>query len=156
MKNNVGYFSSYCRYVFYMLRLVYERFYLRYMFYYIPGLPKSKKNQESILQHKMQSKMEQNIRRILGRQKDTILQKTKQRYWGFKKSKVERWTKSGQRRIYSYMAATTPKLRLSWLCQRTSFSSRKNNWQISCKRRNSTSYRWQQTKQLGRELGGIC
>lgn len=156
MKNNVGYFSSYCKYVFYMLRLVYERFYLRYVLYNIPGLPKSKKNQESILQYKMQSKMEQNIKRILGRQKDTILQKTKQRYRGFKKSKVEGWTKSRQRRIYSYMAATAPKLGLSWLCQRTSLSSRRNNWQISQKRRNNTSYRWQQTKQLGKEFGGIC
>lgn len=148
--------NSVCNYVLYMLRLVYERFYLRYMFCYISGLSEPKKNEEDFLFTQMQVRVEQDNKRILVGQKDTILQKAKQRYERVEEYNVERRKKNRQRRIYSYMEANTPKLRLSWLCQGASFGGREANKKILIKRGTSTPYRWQQTKQYIEELRGIC
>ena len=139
-----------------MLQLGYERFYMPHLRRSISGLSKPTKDEESVLQHTVQSKVECKRTWLLGRKKDSILSKTKQRCKGFKERSLERRQKSRQRRLYTYMATRTPKLRLSWVRKRASFSYRAAVEKILEYRGASSPQRRRQTKQLNRELTGIC
>lgn len=76
---------------------------------------------------RMQVQVEQNSKRLLARKENVIFSTIKNvfkscRFFRSKKWEMEGWTQSGQRWIYSCMEAGPSLLRLSWLCQRTSFS----------------------------------
>lgn len=81
------------------------------------------KKETSFLFSFLQIRLESNFAGVLERQKNTFLQKAKQRCFWFKKWTMEGWKKNRQRWIYSYLESKTSLFGFSWICSRTPLSN---------------------------------
>ena len=108
----------------------------------ISGLSKSEKRKICFLFKRMQIHLEQNLKRILGRQKNAFLQKTKQENKFRSKPKLEGWKKIRQGWLCFSDVQRTSKQGYRWVCKGTQINYGRITWQIFTSRGGSSSYKW--------------